>query len=36
MANRDKLNSMSKKAAELGELNRKAASDIAKDILCLT
>jgi UDP-N-acetylglucosamine--N-acetylmuramyl-(pentapeptide) pyrophosphoryl-undecaprenol N-acetylglucosamine transferase len=36
MANRDKLNSMSKKAAELGVLNRRAASDIAKDILCLT
>jgi UDP-N-acetylglucosamine--N-acetylmuramyl-(pentapeptide) pyrophosphoryl-undecaprenol N-acetylglucosamine transferase len=34
MTNRDKLNSMSKKAAELGVLNRKAASDIAKDILC--
>jgi UDP-N-acetylglucosamine--N-acetylmuramyl-(pentapeptide) pyrophosphoryl-undecaprenol N-acetylglucosamine transferase len=34
MGNRDKLNSMSKKAAELGVLNRKAASDIAKDILC--
>ncbi|MDR2581540.1 MAG: UDP-N-acetylglucosamine--N-acetylmuramyl-(pentapeptide) pyrophosphoryl-undecaprenol N-acetylglucosamine transferase [Fibromonadaceae bacterium] len=34
MADRDKLNSMSKKASELGELNRKAASDIARDILC--
>jgi UDP-N-acetylglucosamine--N-acetylmuramyl-(pentapeptide) pyrophosphoryl-undecaprenol N-acetylglucosamine transferase len=32
MANKDKLNSMSEKASELGELNRRAASDIARDI----
>jgi UDP-N-acetylglucosamine--N-acetylmuramyl-(pentapeptide) pyrophosphoryl-undecaprenol N-acetylglucosamine transferase len=32
MSNRDKLNSMSQKAAELGELNRRAAEDIARDI----
>jgi UDP-N-acetylglucosamine--N-acetylmuramyl-(pentapeptide) pyrophosphoryl-undecaprenol N-acetylglucosamine transferase len=32
MANKEKLNSMSKKAGELGELNRRAASDIARDI----
>jgi len=32
MTNRDKLNSMSEKAAVLGELNRRAAADIAGDI----
>jgi len=30
--NREKLNNMSKKASELGELNRRAANDIARDI----
>ncbi|MDR0516688.1 MAG: undecaprenyldiphospho-muramoylpentapeptide beta-N-acetylglucosaminyltransferase [Fibromonadaceae bacterium] len=34
IADRNKLYSMSKKASELGELNRRAASDIARDILC--
>jgi UDP-N-acetylglucosamine--N-acetylmuramyl-(pentapeptide) pyrophosphoryl-undecaprenol N-acetylglucosamine transferase len=32
MNNRGKLENMSKKASELGELNRRAASDIARDI----
>jgi UDP-N-acetylglucosamine--N-acetylmuramyl-(pentapeptide) pyrophosphoryl-undecaprenol N-acetylglucosamine transferase len=32
MNNREKLNEMSKKAAALGELNRRAAGDIARDI----
>jgi UDP-N-acetylglucosamine--N-acetylmuramyl-(pentapeptide) pyrophosphoryl-undecaprenol N-acetylglucosamine transferase len=31
-SDREKLNNMSKKAGELGELNRRAASDIARDI----
>jgi len=30
--NREKLDNMSKKASELGELNRRAATDIARDI----
>ena len=34
MDNRDKLNEMHKKAGRLGELNRRAASDIVRDI-CL-
>jgi UDP-N-acetylglucosamine--N-acetylmuramyl-(pentapeptide) pyrophosphoryl-undecaprenol N-acetylglucosamine transferase len=33
MTDKNKLNSMSKKAAELGELNLKAANDIAKELL---
>jgi UDP-N-acetylglucosamine--N-acetylmuramyl-(pentapeptide) pyrophosphoryl-undecaprenol N-acetylglucosamine transferase len=31
-SDREKLNNMSKKASELGELNRRAANDIARDI----
>ena len=33
MNDREKLNAMSKKTAQLGELNRRAAGDIAEDIL---
>jgi len=32
--NRETLENMSKKAKELGELNRRAAGDIARDIIC--